>query len=149
MPNEQTLSIIKPDAVADNHIGQIIARFEKNGLTVIAAKMLHLTPDQVKAFYAVHVQRSFFPELLVFMIEGPVLVLVLEGENGVAKNRAIMGATNPKEASPGTIRADFAKTIDRNAVHGSDSLENASKEISFFFKKEEIFSRKKDNGVLT
>jgi nucleoside-diphosphate kinase len=142
MPMEKTLSILKPDSVADNHIGEIIARFEKNGLSVVAAKMVHLSVDQAKAFYAVHAQRGFFMELVNFMIEGPVLVMVLEGDNAVMKNRTIMGATNPKDAAPGTVRADFAQSIERNAVHGSDSLENAVKEISFFFKPEEIFSRK-------
>lgn len=142
MPMEKTLSILKPDSVADNHIGGIIARFEKNGLSVVAAKMVHLSETQAKAFYAVHAQRGFYMELVNFMIEGPVLVMVLEGDNAVMKNRTIMGATNPKEAAPGTVRADFAQSIERNAVHGSDSLENAAKEISFFFKPEEIFSRK-------
>lgn len=142
MPMEKTLSILKPDAVAENHIGEILARFEKNGLKIIAAKMVHLSVDQAKGFYAVHAQRGFFMELVTFMIEGPVLILVLEGENAVAKNRTIMGATNPKEAAPGTIRADFAQSIERNVVHGSDSAENAVKEIAFFFKPEEIFSRK-------
>lgn len=141
MTTEKTLSILKPDAVAENHIGEILARFEKNGLTIAAAKMLHLSTDQAKAFYAVHAARGFYMDLVNFMIEGPVLVLVLEGENAVLKNRTIMGATNPKDATPGTIRADFAQSIDRNAVHGSDSLENAAKEIAFFFKPEEIFSK--------
>ena len=141
MPKEQTLSIIKPDAVGTNHIGAILARFEKAGLKIVAAKMLHLSAEQAKAFYAVHAHRPFFLELVTFMIEGPVLVFVLEGENAIAKNRELMGATNPKEASPGTIRADFAKSIDRNAVHGSDSTETAKKEIAFFFKSQEIFSR--------
>jgi nucleoside-diphosphate kinase len=141
MSIEQTLSIIKPDAVSANHIGAILARFEKAGLKIIAAKMLHMTSEQAKAFYAVHAHRPFFQELVNFMIQGPVLVSVLEGENAVAKNRELMGATNPKEAAPGTIRADFAKSIDKNAVHGSDSLENAKKEVAFFFKQQEIFSR--------
>jgi len=141
MSKEQTLSIIKPDAVADNHIGAIISRFEKNGLKITAARMVHLTENEAKAFYAVHAHRPFYGELVSFMIEGPVLVMVLEGHDAVAKNRAIMGATNPKDAAPGTIRKDFAQSIDRNAVHGSDSLENARKEISFFFKAGEIFSR--------
>lgn len=140
MQIEQTLSIIKPDAVADNHIGEILARFEKAGLKVIAAKMVHLTVEQAKAFYAVHAARPFYMELVNFMVQGPVLVTVLEGPNAVAQNRAIMGATNPKDAAPGTIRKDFAESIDRNAVHGSDSLENAKNEINFFFKKNEIFS---------
>lgn len=142
MALEQTLSIIKPDAVADNHIGEILARFEKAGLKIVAAKMLHLTVDQAKAFYAVHAQRPFYNDLVTFMVEGPVLVSVLEGEGAVAKNRAIMGATNPKDAAPGTIRKDFAESIDRNVVHGSDSLENAKIEVSFFFKPSEIHSKK-------
>ena len=141
MTKEQTLSILKPDAVSANNIGAIISRFEKEGLKVVAAKMMHFSTDQAKAFYAVHSHRPFFQELVSFMIEGPVLIMVLEGENAVAKNRTIMGATNPKEAAPGTIRADFAKSIDKNAIHGSDSLENAKNEISFFFKTQEIFSR--------
>lgn len=142
MSKEQTLSIIKPDAVADNNIGAILSCFEKAGLKIVAAKMLHLSEDQAKAFYAVHKERKFFPELISFMVEGPVLVTVLEGHDAVAKNRAIMGATNPQEASPETIRARFAKTIDRNAVHGSDSLENAKTEIAFFFKENETFPRR-------
>lgn len=142
MNKEQTLSILKPDSVVDNHIGEILARFEKNGLKIVAAKMVHLTQDQAKGFYAVHAHRPFYMDLVNFMIEGPVLILVLEGENAIAKNRAIMGATNPKEAAPGTIRKDFAESIDRNAVHGSDSAENAKKEIDFFFKASEIFSRR-------
>ncbi len=143
MSTEQTLSILKPDAVADNHIGEILTRFEKNGLKIIAAKMVHLSEEQAKGFYAVHAQRSFFMELVTFMMEGPVLILVLEGHDAVAKNRTIMGATNPKDAAPGTIRKDFAQGLERNAVHGSDSLENAKKEISFFFKPSEIFPRHK------
>jgi nucleoside-diphosphate kinase len=138
---EQTLSILKPDTVAGNHIGAVVARFEKAGLKIVAAKMLHLSMDQAKAFYAVHSHRPFFLELVTFMIEGPVAVLVLEGDNAVMKNRDLMGATNPQEAAPGTIRADFARSIEKNAVHGSDSAENAKKEISFFFKTSEIFSR--------
>jgi nucleoside-diphosphate kinase len=141
MPMEQTLSILKPDTVAGNHIGAVVARFEKAGLKIVAAKMLHLSMDQAKAFYAVHSHRPFFLELVTFMIEGPVAVLVLEGDNAVMKNRDLMGATNPQEAAPGTIRADFARSIEKNAVHGSDSAENAKKEISFFFKTSEIFSR--------
>jgi nucleoside-diphosphate kinase len=146
MTKEQTLSIIKPDAVANNQIGQILARFEKAGLKVVAAKMVQLTLDQAKAFYAVHAQRPFYMDLVTFMIEGPVLVSVLEGDNAVAKNREIMGATNPKDAAPGTIRKDFAQSIDRNAVHGSDSLENAKKEIEFFFRKNEITSSPKTHS---
>ena len=141
MSNEQTLSIVKPDAVGSNHIGEILSRFEKAGLKVVAAKMLHLTDEQAKAFYAVHAHRPFFLELVSFMTTGPVLVTVLEGKNAVAKNRELMGATNPKEAAAGTIRADFAKSIDKNAVHGSDSQTTAKQEISFFFKPTEIFSR--------
>ena len=141
MANEQTLSIIKPDAVADNHIGEILARFEKAGLKIIAAKMLHLSTDQAKAFYNVHAHRPFFEELVSFMTTGPILIAVLEGEDAIAKNRDLMGATNPKEAAPGTIRADFAKTIDKNAVHGSDSAETTVQEIAFFFKPQEILSR--------
>ncbi|NGX37778.1 MAG: Nucleoside diphosphate kinase [Chlamydiae bacterium] len=141
MSNEQTLSIIKPDAVIANHIGEILARYEQAGLKIVAAKMLHFSTDQAKAFYNVHAHRPFFEELVSFMITGPVLVMVLEGEDAVAKNRELMGATDPKEAAPGTIRADFAKTIDKNAVHGSDSPETAKQEIPFFFKPQEIFSR--------
>jgi nucleoside-diphosphate kinase len=141
MAIEQTLSILKPDAVSANNIGAILSRFEKAGLKIVAAKMVHMTTEQAKAFYAVHAHRPFFQELVTFMIEGPALVMVLEGENAIAKNRDLMGATNPREAAPGTIRADFAKSIDKNAVHGSDSPENAKKEIAFFFKQQEIFSR--------
>ncbi len=141
MAKEQTLSIVKPDAVSANNIGAILSRFEKNGLKIIAARMVHMTTEQAKAFYAVHAHRPFFQELVTFMIEGPVLVMVLEGDSAVTKNRELMGATNPKEAAPGTIRADFAKSIEKNAVHGSDSSENAKKEIAFFFKPQEIFSR--------
>ncbi len=141
MPKEQTLSILKPDAVSANNIGAILSRFEKVGLKIVAAKMVHMTTEQAKAFYAVHAHRPFFQELVTFMIEGPVLVTVLEGDNAIMKNRDLMGATNPKEAAAGTIRADFAKSIDKNAVHGSDSAENAKKEIAFFFKQQEIFSR--------
>ena len=138
MKTEQTLSIIKPDAVAENHIGEILTRFEKACLKIVAAKMVHLTIDQAKAFYAVHAARPFYMDLVTFMVEGPVLITVLEGPNAVAKNREIMGATNPKDAAAGTIRKDFAASIDRNAVHGSDSLENAKNEIAFFFKPNEI-----------
>lgn len=143
MAIEKTLSIIKPDAVENNNIGDIIARFEKNNLQIVAAKMIHLDESQAQEFYAVHKERPFFKDLVRFMITGPVMVMVLEGENALLKNREIMGATNPKEAAPGTIRADFAKTIDANAVHGSDSLENAKIEINFFFKPEEILKRTK------
>lgn len=141
MGTEYTLSILKPDAVSGNHIGEIIARFEKAGLKIAAAKMLHLTVDQAKAFYAVHAHRPFFQELVDFMISGPVLAMALYGEDAIAKNRAIMGATNPAEAAPGTIRADFAKSIDKNAVHGSDSPETAKEEVAFFFKAQELFAR--------
>lgn len=140
MKIEQTLSIIKPDAVADNHIGEILARFEKAGLKIVAAKMVQLTIEQAKSFYAIHAARPFYMDLVNFMVEGPVLITVLEGVNAVMKNREIMGATNPKDAAPGTIRKDFAQSIDRNTVHGSDSLENAKKEIDFFFKPSEIKS---------
>ncbi|NDD58784.1 MAG: nucleoside-diphosphate kinase [Chlamydiae bacterium] len=141
MFTEQTLSIVKPDAVAGNHMGEILARFENAGLKIVAAKMMHLSPEQAKGFYAVHAHRPFFQELVSFMISGPVLITVLQGEDAVMKNRKLMGATNPKEAEAGTIRADFAKSIDKNAVHGSDSIENAKTEISFFFKPQEIFVR--------
>ncbi len=141
MALEQTLSIIKPDAVSANNIGAILSRFEKAGLKIVGAKMVHMSTEQAKAFYAVHAHRPFFQELVSFMIEGPVLVMVLEGDNAIAKNRELMGATNPKEAAAGTIRADFAKSIDKNAVHGSDSSETAKKEIAFFFKQQEIFPR--------
>jgi nucleoside-diphosphate kinase len=140
MSIEQTLSIIKPDAVAKHLIGEIINRFEKGGLRVAAAKMLHLSKQQAQEFYAVHKERPFFSALVNFMSSGPVLVQVLEGENAIAKNRQIMGATNPKEAAPGTIRADFADSIDHNAVHGSDAQETAKVEIAFFFRPEEICS---------
>jgi nucleoside-diphosphate kinase len=135
---EQTLSIIKPDAVAKNVVGEILTRFEKAGLRIAAMKKLQLSRADAEAFYAVHKDRPFFGELVDFMVSGPVVVSVLEGENAVAKNRELMGATDPKEAAPGTIRADFAESIDANAVHGSDSLENAEKEIAFFFAKREI-----------
>lgn len=141
MAIEQTLSILKPDAVASNVIGEILTRFEKAGLKIVAARMLHMTTEQAKAFYAVHAHRPFFQELVDFMTTGPVLVMVLHGEDAIAKNRAIMGATNPKEAAPGTIRADFAKSIDKNAVHGSDGPETAKEEVAFFFKTSDIFVR--------
>jgi nucleoside-diphosphate kinase len=136
---EQTLSIIKPDAVAKNVVGQILARFEEAGLRIAATKKIRLSRVDAEAFYAVHKDRPFFGELVEFMISGPVVVTVLEGENAMAKNRELMGATNPKEAAPGTIRADFADSIDANAVHGSDSLENAEVEINFFFPQREIY----------
>ncbi|HTM63973.1 MAG TPA: nucleoside-diphosphate kinase [Gammaproteobacteria bacterium] len=140
MTVEKTLSIIKPDAVAKNVIGEIIARFEKAGLRVAGAKMLRLTKTQAEQFYAVHKERPFFAGLVNFISSGPVLVQVLEGENAIAKNRQVMGATNPKDAAPGTVRADFADSIDHNAVHGSDAPETAKQEIAFFFKPEEILS---------
>lgn len=140
MANQQrTLSIIKPDAVAKNAIGEIYTRFEKAGLRIAGAKMKWLSQHEAEGFYAVHKERGFFKDLVAFMISGPVLIQVLEGANAVAKNRELMGATNPKDAAPGTIRADFADSIDANAVHGSDSLENAQQEIAFFFAQDEIF----------
>ncbi len=135
---ERTLSIIKPDAVAKGVIGKILDRFESNGLRVAALKKLHLSKAQAGEFYAVHKERPFFKDLVEFMTSGPVVVSVLESDNAVAKNRELMGATNPKEAKAGTIRADFAQSIDANAVHGSDSLDNAKIEIEFFFKNDEI-----------
>lgn len=135
---EQTLSIIKPDAVQKGVIGKIIDRFESNGLRIAAMKKLQLSKCDAQAFYAIHKDRPFFNDLVEFMISGPVIVMVLEGANAVSKNRDLMGATNPKEAKPGTIRADFAQSIDANAVHGSDSLENARNEIAFFFAAREI-----------
>ena len=135
---EQTLSIIKPDAVAKNVVGQILARFESAGLRIVATKKIQLSKADAEAFYAVHAERPFFSDLVEFMISGPVVVTVLEGENAMAKNRELMGATNPKEADAGTIRADFAESIDANAVHGSDSVENAEIEINFFFAQREI-----------
>jgi nucleoside-diphosphate kinase len=138
---EQTLSIIKPDAVAKNVVGEIVSRFEKAGLRVVAAKMLHLTKEQAEGFYAVHKERPFFAPLVAFMTSGPVFVQVLEGENAVIKNRDAMGATNPKDAAPGTIRADFAETIDENAVHGSDAVETAKMEIAFFFQNGDVCPR--------
>ena len=135
---ESTLSIIKPDAVAKNVIGKIVDRFESNGLRIAAMKKIQLSEADAKAFYAVHASRPFYGELVSFMISGPVVVMVLEGKDAVAKNRDLMGATNPKEAAKGTIRADFAQSIDANAVHGSDSLENAKNEIAFFFATREL-----------
>lgn len=147
MAQERTLSIIKPDAVSKNNIGAIISRFEKGGLTVVAAKMIHLTPDQAKTFYAVHKERPFFKDLVQFISSGPVLVMCLEGKDAIKKNRDIMGATNPKDAAPGTIRADFASSIDANAVHGSDAPETARNEIAFFFSTKEICPRTKSEEV--
>ena len=141
MAVERTLSIIKPDAVAKNIIGKIYSRFEGNGLKIVAAKMKRLTREEAEGFYAVHKERSFFADLVKFMTSGPVMIQVLEGENAVAKNRELMGATNPKEAAPGTIRADFASSIDANAVHGSDSLANAAIEVAYFFGDQEICPR--------
>jgi nucleoside-diphosphate kinase len=140
MALERTLSILKPDAVAKNVIGQIYARFEKAGLKIIAAKMARLSRSDAEGFYAVHKGRPFFNDLVEFMISGPVMVQVLEGDNAVLKNRELMGATNPKEAAPGTIRADFADSIDANAVHGSDSLENAAIEIAYFFPATDVYA---------
>ncbi len=141
MAVERTLSIIKPDAVAKNVIGQIYARFEEAGLRIVAARMLHLDRAKAEAFYAVHRERPFFGELVEFMISGPILVQVLEGENAIDKNREVMGATNPKDAAPGTIRADFAQEVTENAVHGSDGPETAAEEIAFFFDNDEICPR--------
>ena len=141
MAVERTLSIIKPDAVAKNIIGEIYSRFEGNGLKIVAAKMKRLTREETEGFYAVHKERPFFADLVKFMTSGPVMIQVLEGENAVAKNRELMGATNPKEAAPGTIRADFASSIDANAVHGSDSLANAAIEVAYFFGEQEICPR--------
>jgi len=135
---EQTLSIIKPDAVAKNVVGQILARFEAAGLRIAATKKIRLSRVDAEAFYAIHAERPFFKDLVEFMISGPVVVTVLEGENAMQKNRDLMGATNPAEADAGTIRADFADSIDANAVHGSDSVENAVNEINFFFAQREI-----------
>lgn len=141
MAIERTVSIIKPDAVSKNVIGKIYDRFESNGLKIVAAKMKHLTREEAEAFYAVHKERPFFNDLVAFMVSGPVMVQVLEGENAVAKNREIMGATNPENALEGTIRKDFANDTSENAVHGSDSLENAKIEIDFFFNPEEVYVR--------
>ena len=138
---ERTLSIIKPDAVAKDVIGEIYSRFEQGGLRVIAARMMHLSRDQAEQFYAVHKERPFFGELVGLMISGPIVVQVLEGANAVARNREIMGATNPADAAPGTIRADFADEVTENAVHGSDAADTAKQEIGFFFKSEEICPR--------
>lgn len=141
MAIERTFSIIKPDAVAKNVIGQIYSRFEANGLQIVAAKMLHLTKAQAEGFYAEHSERGFFNDLIAFMISGPVIMQVLEGENAVLAHREIMGATNPKDAAAGTIRADFASSIDENAVHGSDALETAAREIAYFFSADELCAR--------
>ena len=139
MTIQRTLSIIKPDATSKNIIGKIIDRFEENGLKVVAGKLIHMDQAKAAGFYAEHEGRSFFPNLVEYMTSAPVFVQVLEGENAVLKNRELMGATNPSEADPGTIRADFAETIDANAVHGSDSTDSAEREISYFFDDSEIF----------
>ncbi|MBZ0093766.1 MAG: nucleoside-diphosphate kinase [Sulfuricella sp.] len=141
MAVERTLSIIKPDAVAKNVIGKIYSRFESNGLKIVASRMIHLSRTEAEGFYAVHRERPFFKDLVEFMMSGPVMVQALEGENAVAKNRELMGATDPKKADKGTIRADFAESIDANAVHGSDSLENAGIEIAYFFPSMEVYTR--------
>lgn len=141
MAVERTLSIVKPDAVAKNLIGKIYARFEEQGLRIVAARMLHLTQDQAREFYAVHRERPFYDDLVRFMTSGPVMVQVLEGENAVLRNREIMGATNPQNAAPGTIRADFAGNMEENAVHGSDAPETAQAEITFFFSADELCPR--------
>jgi nucleoside-diphosphate kinase len=141
MALERTLSIIKPDAVAKNVIGEIYSRFEKGGLKVVASKMKHLSRKEAEGFYAVHRERPFFNALVEFMISGPVQIQVLEGEGAVLKNRELMGATNPKDAAPGTIRADFADSIDANAVHGSDAPETAAVEIAYFFPATDVYAR--------
>ena len=139
MTTQRTLSIIKPDATSKNIIGKIINRFEENGLKVVAGKLIHMDQAKAAGFYAEHERRPFFPNLVEYMTSAPVFVQVLEGDNAVLKNRELMGATNPSEADPGTIRADFAETIDANAVHGSDSIDSAAREISYFFDDSEIF----------
>ena len=141
MTVERTLSIVKPDGVEKNLIGEIYSRFEQGGLQVVAAKMLHLTQEQAEGFYVVHKERPFYADLVSYMTSGPVVVQVLEGGNAIQKNREIMGATNPAEAAPGTIRADFAESIEENIVHGSDGPDTAAQEISFFFGGEEICAR--------
>ena len=141
MAIERTLSIVKPDAVAKNVIGEIYSRFEKAGLRVVAARMLHLTREQAEGFYAVHRERPFYADLVAFMTSGPVMVQVLEGENAIARNREVMGATNPAKAAPGTIRADYATSVQENAVHGSDAPETAATEIAYFFRPEEVCKR--------
>ncbi|GFO75521.1 nucleoside-diphosphate kinase [Bathymodiolus platifrons methanotrophic gill symbiont] len=138
---ERTFSIVKPDAVAKNHIGEIYNRFESNGLRIVAAKMMQLSKEKAEGFYAEHSERPFFNDLVAFMTSGPVMVQVLEGEGAVLKNRDLMGATNPAEADAGTIRADFATSIDENAVHGSDAVESAAREIAYFFSDEELCER--------
>ncbi|MCB2425905.1 nucleoside-diphosphate kinase [Methylophaga pinxianii] len=141
MATERTLSIIKPDAVAKNVIGEIYSRFEKAGLSVVAARMVHLTQQQAEGFYAEHKARPFFGDLVSFMTSGPVMIQVLEGDNAVMTHRDLMGATNPADAAPGTIRADFAQSIDENAVHGSDSAESAAREIAYFFTEDQLCAR--------
>ena len=141
MAIERTISIVKPDAVGKNVIGKIYSRFEENGLRIVAAKMKHLSVREAQEFYAVHKERPFYDSLVAFMTSGPVMIQVLEGENAVAKNRELMGATNPAEAAPGTIRADLAESLSVNAVHGSDSLENAAIEIAYFFSQSDICPR--------
>ena len=141
MPIERTFSIIKPDAVGKNLIGQITQRFEENNLKIVASKMVHLTKEKAEGFYSIHKDKPFFPKLVEFMTSGPVIVQVLEGENAILKNREIMGATNPNDASEKTIRKDFATSIDENAVHGSDAEDTAKTEIAFFFNENEIFKR--------
>ncbi|WP_292756466.1 nucleoside-diphosphate kinase [Methylophaga sp. UBA2689] len=141
MATERTLSIIKPDAVAKNVIGEIYSRFEKAGLSIVAARMVHLTQQQAEGFYAEHKERPFFGDLVSFMTSGPVMIQVLEGGSAVITHRDLMGATNPADAAPGTIRADFAQSIDENAVHGSDSAESAAREISYFFTDDQLCAR--------
>lgn len=141
MALERTLSIVKPDGVARNLIGEVYRRFEKAGLRIVAARMRHLSQREAEAFYAVHKERPFYGDLVKYMISGPVVVQVLEGENAIAKNREIMGATDPKKAAPGTIRADLAEGIERNTVHGSDAVDTAEREIAFFFSGTELHSR--------
>lgn len=141
MAIERTLSIIKPDAVAKNVVGEIYSRFEKAGLSVVAARMVHLSQQQAEGFYAEHKERPFFGDLVSFMTSGPVMIQVLEGDDAVIKNRDLMGATNPKEAAAGTIRADFAQSIDENAVHGSDSTTSAAREIAYFFTEDQVCAR--------
>ena len=141
MATERTLSIIKPDAVGADRIGAIYSRFEEAGLRIVAARLLHATEAQAQAFYAVHRERPFYENLVAFMTSGPIMVQVLEGEGAIARNREIMGATNPADAAPGTIRADFARSIDENAVHGSDGPETAKEEIAFFFTPDEVHAR--------
>ena len=141
MSVEKTLSIIKPDAVGNNVIGEILQRFEENNLQIVACKMIHLTKEKAEGFYDIHRDKPFFAKLIEFMTSGPIIVQVLEGENAIAKNREIMGATNPAEASEGSIRKNFAKSIDENAVHGSDAPETAAAEISYFFNNDEIYKR--------